>query len=287
MKLLYYLIRPKTIFLKQGSHALGDNLFISILLPHLRKKYPHHKIVVETLWKDLFENNPYPDWITDKHFKTTKRHIKPKYHIHKETKISIYNQIMNYVGNTHKDFPKLYLSETEIKNINKRYPFQYIAICPVGKQKFSANRKEWGINNFQKLRNLLSNFNFIQIGILTDPILENVIDARELSVREAAAVIYNSSFFIGLEGGFMHISKAVNKKSVIIYGGFMRPEITAYDNNINFFNHVDCSPCFDSDVRLKYCDSMKCMKGITPETVYNKIKTYLLENQSEGKLNEN
>lgn len=271
LRLLYYLLKPRTIFLRRTSNGLGDNLLMSMLLPELRRKYPNHKIVVETPWKDLFVNNPNADWVTDKHFKTTARHIKPRYHIDRDTEVSIYEQIMGYAGEARKGVPELYLSDVEIRSIAERFPGRYIAICPTGKNGFSANRKEWGLANFQRLRDLLAGFQFVQIGLPTDPLLQNAVDGRHLSVRETAAAIRNSLFFIGLEGGLMHLARSVGQRSVIIYGGLVRPRISAYEENLNVYNGIECSPCFHSDYSHKPCESMACMKGISPEMVHDMI----------------
>jgi ADP-heptose:LPS heptosyltransferase len=276
LKLIYFLLRPNTVFIRKRSGAMGDDLLITLVLPFLREKYPKHKFVLEVNWKDHFYNNPYVDWITDKHIKTTKRHIKPKYLIKFETKTSIYEQFMQSVGGSGENYPELFLKEQELQEARQRINEPYIVICPHGKQKFSSNRKEWGIENFQKLRNLLAGHTFVQIGVKDDPLLQNVIDCRGLKIRQSASLIKNSLFFVGLEGGLMHLAKAVGQKSVIIYGGFIRPEISAYKGNINISNLVDCSPCFHSDKKHDICDTMKCMAGISPEKVYGEIKMKFL-----------
>lgn len=275
LKLFYYLLNPRTIFVRRRSGALGDDLLMSLVLPALKGKYPDKKIVVEARWVEFFKNNPYVDWVTDKHFKTTKRHLKPKYAIDENTKDSIYKQFMKSLDLPGNAAPQLYLTDTEIQQAKNKYDFPYIVICPAGKVKFSANRKEWGIENFQKLRDLMIDHQFIQIGLKKDALLKNVIDARGVPVLESAAIIQNSLFFIGLEGGLMHLTKAVNKKSVIIYGGFIRPQISAYEENLNISNLVDCSPCFHSSYPHEHCETMKCMRGITPQMVYEKIKSHL------------
>ena len=280
LKLFYYLLNHKTIFIRRRSGALGDDLLMSLVLPALKEKYPDKKIVVEARWVDFFQNNPYVDWVTDKHFKTTKRHLKPKYAIDENTKDSIYKQFMQSIGLQGKAAPQLYLTDTEIQQARDKYDFPYIVICPVGKVKFSANRKEWGLEKFQKLRDLMPGYRFIQIGLKTDPLLKNVNDARGLAVRQSAALIKNGILFIGLEGGLMHLAKAVGKKSVIIYGGFLRPEISAYEENLNISNLVDCSPCFHSAYPHEPCETMKCMAEITPQMVYEEINHYLSDQKS-------
>ncbi|MCB0282427.1 MAG: glycosyltransferase family 9 protein [Calditrichaeota bacterium] len=274
VKLFYYLLRPKTVFIRKRSGALGDDLLMSLVLPFIKKRYPEHKIIVEANWTDLFFNNPYVDWVTDKHLKTTRRHIKPKYYIDEKTKMSLYEQFMTSVGAQGKAYPELFLTDDELNDIHKRFNFPYIAICPHGKQKFSANRKEWGMENFQKLRNHFNNYQFVQVGLKNDELLDGVHDGRGLMVRQSAAIIKNSLFFVGLEGGLMHLAKSVGKRSVIIYGGFINPEISEYEENLNIINMVECSPCFRSYKKMTVCDTMICMKGISPDDVAGKINNH-------------
>ncbi|MEJ2055708.1 MAG: glycosyltransferase family 9 protein [Calditrichaceae bacterium] len=272
IKLVYYLFRPRTVFIIKRSVALGDDLLMSLVLPYIRKKYAGYKIIIEANWVELFKNNPYVDWVTNKHLKTTKRHIKPRYFIDTSASQSIYEQFMQSVGSSGKARPELYFSDDEIEYVRRRFDFPYISICPLGKQKFSANRKEWGVENFQKLRNLFPDYEFVQIGLESDDLLENVHDARGLPVRQSAAVIRNSLFFIGLEGGLMHVAAAAGRRSAIIYGGFIDPDISGYEENLNIVNRVECSPCFRSYKKLEHCETMICMKGISPESAAGKIK---------------
>lgn len=277
LKLFYYLLNPKTIFLRRSSHSLGDNLLMTSVLRDLKTKDPSKKIIVETEWTKLFKNNPYPTWVTQKHFTTTKRHYRTTYKIEETTTKSLYEQLYNSVNLSGKGCPELFLSVEEVQKMKTKYPFKYIVICPVGVQTFSANRKEWGFNNFQQLRKLLKEFEFVQIGSKSDPLLKNVNDARGLDIRESAAVLRNSILFIGLEGGLMHTAKAVGGKAVILYGGFIKPEISGYDDFTNIYKETYCSPCFHSHKPHSICETMICFEGITPEYVYNKIidKGYL------------
>jgi hypothetical protein len=274
-KLAYYLLRPRTVFLRCATHGLGDNLLLSVVLPWLRQAYPDHKIVVETRWPELFRNNPYADWVTDRHMKTTARHIKPKYHIDSDTTTSICRQLMKWVGAEGERFPEIFLTPDEVEKIERRFPFVFVTVAPRGKTTFAANRKEWGFENFQQLRDLVPGVRFVQVGVASDPLLEHVVDGRGLTARETAAAMRRSLFFVGLEGGLMHLAKAAGGKAIIIYGGFLRPEISGYAGNINIYAPVACSPCFHSDYHHEVCDSMKCMKSITPEMVLERMRAWL------------
>jgi ADP-heptose:LPS heptosyltransferase len=272
IKLFYYLIHPKSIFVRWTSHALGDNLLLSVILPELRRKNPESKIIVESKFPELFLNNPYVNWVTKTHFKTTKNFIKPKYRILEDTTKSIYEQMLAYISDLKEGNPELFLSKNEIEK--QKENFKFFVVAPIGKQAFSANRKEWGIEKFQSLVSLIlenTDFKVVQIGAVSDNLLNSVIDKRGLQIRESASVMKNSIGFIGLEGGLMHLAKAVEIDSVIIYGGFINPRISQYENNINVVNLVECSPCFTSEESLSNCDTMICMKGITPESVFEKM----------------
>lgn len=275
LKLLYYLLRPRTKFVRRISNALGDNLLLSALLPAIREKWPGYKIIVETPKPEIFWNNPHVDWVTIKHIKTTKHHIKPKYRIFNGSEPHFIAQMRAYIGLKGTSPPQLFLTPDEIRSIQKRFEFPYIAISPVGKTSFSANRKEWGFENFKKLIRLFKDYRFIQIGLPKDPLLPNAVDARGFLIRETAAVIFNATLFIGLEGGLMHLAKAIGTPSAIIYGGYIRPETSGYSDNLNIYTATCCSPCHRSEKALPECPMMICMQPIHPEDVSEQIRQYL------------
>jgi len=177
------------------------------------------------------------------------------------------SQIQGYIGSGDYALPELYLAADEINRARAEFDFPCIAIAPSGKTKFSANRNIWGISNFQSVRDHYPDIKFVQIGLPSEPLLERVIDARGRSLRETAAILKNSIFFLGHQGGFMHLNKAVGKSSVLIFGGYIRPDIVGYRDDINLYSEVDCSPCYTSEQKQADCPSMKCMKMIAVETV--------------------
>jgi ADP-heptose:LPS heptosyltransferase len=121
-------------------------------------------------------------------------------------------------------------------------------------------------------------FTFVQTGMPDDEILSGVIDARGLTIRQTAALLSNTILFIGLEGGLMHLAKAVTVKSTIIYGGYIKPQSSAYSDDLVFSTNPECSPCYSSERKQIPCDNMICMKPIIPETVAKKIKEFIGKN---------
>ena len=283
-KLLYYLLNPKTIFVCCFSSALGDTLMITGFPRKLKQKFPNKKVVVEVHkrsphFRELFSENPYVDFVTEKHFCSTKRHFKPDYYVDTNTTNSLYAQLAKKVNLEGYVYPEVYLNEKELEEINKKYPYEYVVVCPEGKKSHVSNRKEWGVDNFQELVNCFPKTKFLQIGSKTDKLLENVVDLRDsLSAKELALIMKNSLLFVGLEGGLMHMAKAVSNKSIIIYGGFLHPNVSGYAENINIYSKVVCSPCFNSRIPSKKCETMKCMRKITVKMVAEKFKLMVAEN---------
>ena len=95
--------------------------------------------------------------------------------------------------------------------------------------------KEWFFDRFQRVCNrLLSKMNVVQLGLATDPPLAGALDLRgKTTLREAAAILANSRVFVGLDGFLMHLARAVDCRSVIVYGGRTRPSVIGYAVNEN------------------------------------------------------
>jgi ADP-heptose:LPS heptosyltransferase len=131
---------------------------------------------------------------------------------------------------------------------------------------FAMLNREWYPQRFQELcAQLRSDVRVVQIGSSSDMKLEGAIDLRgKTSLRQTAAVLANSLVFIGLVGFTMHLARAVDCRSVIIYGGREKPAITGYVSNKNLYHQVRCAPCWLRNA----CDfNHKCMDMISVDQV--------------------
>jgi ADP-heptose:LPS heptosyltransferase len=137
--------------------------------------------------------------------------------------------------------------------------------------------KEWFVERFQSLVDALkSRFQFIQIGSAESAQLENTLDLRgKTSLRETAALLDQSRLFIGQVGFLMHLARAVECRSVILYGGRETPALTGYSANVNLYTPLPCSPCWQ---RSKCDFGRECMKQIGVETALAAVEKQL--NQS-------
>ena len=116
---------------------------------------------------------------------------------------------------------------------------------------------------------LKHDFDFVQVGDPADPPLDGVRDLRgKTSLRQTAAVLQASAVFVGQVGFLMHLARAVDCRSVVVYGGRERPDQTGYVANENLYTPLPCSPCW----RENACDfGRECMDRITPDVVVEAV----------------
>ena len=137
--------------------------------------------------------------------------------------------------------------------------------------KHTLPAKNWPADRMQRVVNFLrQTHRVVQIGHPSDTLLEHVSDARgKFSLRETAAIVGNALFFVGLVGFLMHLARAVNTRSVIVYGGREHPLQSGYTANENLYREERCSPCgIEADCEIGH----PCMQAITPSDVKDAIE---------------
>ena len=131
--------------------------------------------------------------------------------------------------------------------------------------------KEWFVDRLQTVVDQLArNFDFVQVGSPTDPLLNGVLDLRgRTTARETAAVLAASRVFIGLATGLVHLARAVECRSVIVYGGREDPTKSGYGANENLHWEGACAPCWERN----NCDyDRKCMQSISVDDVIAAVR---------------
>jgi ADP-heptose:LPS heptosyltransferase len=108
------------------------------------------------------------------------------------------------------------------------------------------HNKQWPVERFQAIVDYFSpQYNFVQLGSRDDPPLRGVADLRgSTTLRESAAVLHGARAFVGLVGFLMHLARAVDCPSVIVYGGRETPALTGYPCNLNLTRTPPCAPCW-------------------------------------------
>lgn len=168
--------------------------------------------------------------------------------------------------------PYLHLSDAE--RAAGRGAARQIVLHSSGASAHSAMKnKEWVAGRLQRVVDALrGEFAFVQLGAASDPPLDGCQDLRgKTSMRESAAVLANSTLFLGQVGFLMHLARAVDCPAVIIYGGRELPWQSGYACNTNLVTPLWCSPCW----RWNACDNpveRLCMQGITVDQVVEAVR---------------
>ena len=175
--------------------------------------------------------------------------------------------------------PYIYLSDQEIEE----YKFSEDLICfqsvGVATHETWMKNKVWSHQKFKevviKTRERYPSVKLIQLGSYADPALNCDIDLRgKTSLRETAAIIAASKIFIGTQGFLVHVARAVNTRSVVIFGGREHSWQSGYIANINLESFPECSPCWAS---YRCENSHVCMTDIAVDDVCNAISRGLDE----------
>ena len=258
--------------------GLGDHLLCTILFHELAQRG------IENCWMlshypELFKNNPYNLKIVPDDWKMLKLLEKIK----RPSTLLYYGK---WIGDIDKISPPKHhmvieiLQKANLKGDVRVRPYWYQKIddsilkvrdefiCVQSTNNYSSTEvqnKRWSETKMQKVVDELSKqYCVVQIGTPEEPKLKNTIDCRASSIKHSASILAKSKFFLGQEGFPMHLARAVETRSVIIYGGRLKSWQSGYPCNENIESEIPCSPCWQNN----NCDfDRKCMSEITTDRV--------------------
>lgn len=169
--------------------------------------------------------------------------------------------------------PLIHLSGAEISNAKlPAYPCgkPWLAVQAPSSHTWNDNKNWFATRLQQAIEILRPKFRFVQLGASGDvPLQVDLNLAGRIGPRQAAATLSHCRMFLGQEGYLMHAAAAVNTLSVIIYGGFTRPDQTGYPWNENLYRAVSCAPCW----LLAPCPhNKKCMDLISVDDVVSAVR---------------
>lgn len=175
--------------------------------------------------------------------------------------------------------PYVLLSDQEVEKYRSLEPQICIQSLGTSTHETWMRNKMWSHENFQKLVMKIRAHNplvkIIQLGSHADPALNCDIDLRgKTSLRETAAIMAASQLFVGTQGFLAHLARAVNTRSVIVFGGREHAWQSGYIANINLESFPECSPCW----AMSRCDNNRvCMTTISVEDVFSAVSKALEE----------
>ncbi len=182
---------------------------------------------------EMFANNPNIARPGEEHAKTTEwcHHYKGN---------RLYNQQENGRWLWNMDFRvrpgELFFDEDE-KKIAQKHNGKFIVIEPnVPWWKPVAPNKDWGEANYNKLAKELFDRGCDLVQFKHRNTRRIIPDAKLIEhdqFRKSISVLSKASLYVGPEGGMHHAAAAVGVRAVVLFGGFIPPEIMGYKDQIN------------------------------------------------------
>lgn len=165
-----------------------------------------------------------------------------------------YNKLVNGKWVWNYDFkavPGEFFFDAIESNIAQAFTPGFIVIEPnVPWHKQVAPNKDWGEGKYRELarRLLLQGHRLVQFKHKNSRRLIDGADIVELpKFRHAISVLSRAALYIGPEGGLHHAAAAVGIRAVVLFGGFIPPQVTGYDTHINLTGGTDAcghiEPC--------------------------------------------
>lgn len=133
-----------------------------------------------------------------------------------------------------------------------------------------AVNKQWPVTRYKELSRLLIDSGYSVAQFRYNPpfgpgnILGSGVDLLDTpSFRHSLALMKRAKFYVGPEGGLHHGAAAVGTPAVVIFGGYISPDITGYAHHYN--HYVGGEPC-GSFQQCPHCSN--AMALITVEQVF-------------------
>lgn len=265
--------------------APGDDLLCTVVLREMKKRGCRKPWMMSN-YPELFRDNDDVAQVVpcDPRFEKYGHILGAKWHILEYAKIDverdmslmpqrhILTELCARAGIEGDVVLRPYLNLTEAEMTSGKWAQGMITIQSSGLAGIMPMRnKQWFPERFQRVIDCLKNdFKFVQIGSSDDPPLVDVIDLRgKTRIRETAAVLANCRLYLGNIGFLMHLARAVECPSVIVYGGREAPGQSGYSCNRNLYSAVPCAPCG----LLNKCDYDRiCMKNIIADDVIDAVE---------------
>ena len=256
--------------------GLGDHLLCTAVFHELGKR-GIQKCWMLSHYPEIFQNNPHGLQIVLDDWKTIKLLEKIK----RPSTLLYYGK---WIGDNDKiDLPAKHLiaeilEKCDINGDVCLRPYWYgdtrpttlvpknDYICVQSTKTYSSTpmlNKQWDEESLiQVIKLLKDKFEVVQLGTLEEPRLPYTIDQRNLCISDSATLLANARFFIGQVGFLMHLARAVDKRSVIIYGGREKAWQSGYPCNENIETSPNCSPCWQNN----QCDyHRQCLSAISTQ----------------------
>jgi hypothetical protein len=152
---------------------------------------------------------------------------------------------------------------------------RFIVINPTWKAKGGGgSNKDWGAYKWSVVAAQLMSMLLVQVG--DGPTLTGAIHIDTPTFRHACAILERSIGYVGHEGGLHHAAAALGKPAVVVFGGYISPEVTGYHGHQNLYAPDERYPLGCGTVTpCEHC--RESMSKITVEQVVEAVRKMVNE----------
>ena len=241
--------------------------------------------------KRIFLNRKITSLFVRMFYSIKKKYVEPIQNIHDS------QQNLNLLQGNYQVSLKDFYIDFPIKK-NEALPHPFIAVqISAGNNKITY--KNWPVNYWieflqmvskqypDKKIVLLGDENEVNISTKITTELNNNITSfiGKTSISEAMNIINQSEFFIGLDGGLMHLAVALKKPTFTLWGPSSIP-LYGYEKFSNLHKCVSlnlaCNPCsawinpnHSKANSPETCPDHACLQQLLPQNVFNQLKQYV------------
>ena len=247
--------------------GLGKMVCTTSVLPKLKEKYG--EIVVVNPYPEVFSYNPhvyrnltynekylYEDYLQELNVLVGEPYLRKAYRFDHKHLIEAYCDLYGIEYSPDMK-PQLFLSPEEeaFGQQQKAQLGDYLILHVTGGTSYyspqnASNKpvksRDWPIEVAQRFVDTFvkafPKIKIIQVALQTEPILKNV-QTTNLPSRMLFPLIKYSKTFLSIDGFVNHVSAAVEKKGVVLWGG-TDPKRLGYDSNVNMVLDYKCSKKF-------------------------------------------
>lgn len=131
-----------------------------------------------------------------------------------------------------------------------------------------APNKQWPVDRYEAVaaKLLADGHHVVQLAYGAPNRIKSASLLPTKSFRQAIALLRQAALYIGPEGGLHHGAAAVGIAGVVLFGGFIPPQVTGYDTHTNLTGMAAGGEACGSFNRCEHC--LAAMRSISVEEVY-------------------
>ncbi len=282
------------VCLYRAPKPLGDALFITTAAREIRKRKPSVRIAVKTHWPAIFVNNPdvasvaairepfapppgaFPIVYEDPWPPVERKHV-----------LRLVCENLGLEGDIEE---KTWYHPTEeerrlASEIRPRNGRPLVVVHPFSGF-FAAKTKQWHFAHWKKLLELIPpEIETIRFGNHDEPATPteraNHRDILGAEFRIVAALLESADVFVGQDSGMAHLATALGVPAVVIFTGYVPPDMFGYPQNINLAPDLPYIPCWCED-GCPPCRGEICTRAVHPEKALASILQLLERRKRPG-----